>query len=135
MNHALLAVNGRLYEQMAVGWLEDHGIAAEHVGDHRGHDVETADGLRIEVKGSRLQDLGNHRHGYQFLLHRAGKGPHAPSDVHLLLCLASVSELAVFVIPSREIAERSAIMIPNPVPARYRGKYRVYLECVDPLRR
>ncbi len=134
MNGAALVVSGRLYEQMAVGWLADHRIAATHVGDHKGHDVETAKAVRIEVKGSRLQDLGNGRHGYQFCLHRAGKGPHAPSDIHLLLCLASEEELAVFVIPSQAIAERAAIMIPNPRPARYRGKYRRYLDCVDLIR-
>lgn len=130
MNGALLIANGAIYENIALGWLQDRGIPARRVGEWKAHDLEVGP-VRIEVKGSLLQALGKRTRGYQFCLHRFGKGPHAESDYHLLLCVVSATEVHAFVIPSRELEGASHVSIPNPTPAAYGGRWAKYFERTD----
>ena len=99
--------------------------------------VECKTALRRDVRSKRITTIGdNARLGFQFLLHRAGKSDHAPSDYTVLMCFEKLVHaanfLGAFVIPTSELKTRDTkaglnlISISNSDPAKYRGRFAKY---------
>lgn len=85
------------------------------------------EGVEVEVKTSRATLYNGHTFGYQFLLSKDdqyGKTDFRESDVLVLLCLDDdCNPVATFVVPTREVRNRTKITIPLSLKTRF-AKYR-----------
>jgi hypothetical protein len=118
---------GLQYELAVIDILRRQGFTLKHLAaaDCHDSDLELADGVRVEVKGSVPHKINQRRQGYAFMLHRFGMN--APIDeAALILYCQTPAGPECFVIPTELTGDVHLIVIAGCDIENYRGKWACY---------